>query len=114
MKPSIEQKLQNLCERHDEISALLSEPDTQSNQNKFRALSQEYAQISPLVECYKRYELLLESFMAAKEMANDNDPEIRELAKDEISDTQNQIDALENELQVLLCPKIQTIIVIFF
>ena len=105
MKPSIEQKLQNLCERHDEISALLSEPDTQSNQNKFRALSQEYAQISPLVECYKRYELLLESFMAAKEMANDNDPEIRELAKDEISDTQNQIDALENELQVLLLPK---------
>ena len=105
MKLSIEQKLQNLCERHEEISALLSEPETQSNQNKFRALSQEYAQISPLVECYKRYELLLESFMAAKEMANDNDPEIRELAKDEISDTQNQIDALENELQVLLLPK---------
>ena len=105
MKPSIEQKLQNLCERHDEISALLSEPETQSNQNKFRALSQEYAQISPLVDCYKRYESLLESLVAAKEMANDSDPEMRELAKEEISETQNDIEALENELQVLLLPK---------
>ncbi len=105
MKPSIEQKLQNLCERYDEISALLSEPDTQSNQNKFRILSQEYAQISPLVECYKRYELLVEALNAAKEMANDSDPEMRELAKDEISDAQDKIESLENELQVLLLPK---------
>lgn len=105
MKPSIQQKLQNLCERHHEISALLSEPETQSNQNKFRALSQEYAQISPLVECYKRYETLLESLEAAKEMANDSDPEMRELAKEEIADTQIQIEELENELQVLLLPK---------
>lgn len=105
MKPSIQQKLQNLCERHHEISALLSEPETQSNQNKFRALSQEYAQISPLVECYKRYETLLESLEAAKEMANDSDPEMRELAKEEIAETQTQIAELENELQVLLLPK---------
>ncbi|MGB4499483.1 MAG: peptide chain release factor 1 [Methylococcaceae bacterium] len=105
MKPSIEQKLQNLCERHDEISALLSEPETQANQNKFRSLSQEYAQISPLVDCYKRYESLLESLAAAKDMANDSDPEMRELAKEEISETQNDIENLETELQVLLLPK---------
>lgn len=105
MKPSIQQKLQNLCERHHEISALLSEPETQANQNKFRTLSQEYAQISPLVDCYKRYETLLESLEAAKEMANDNDPEMRELAKEEIKDTEAQIENLETELQVLLLPK---------
>ena len=105
MKPSIQQKLQNLCERHHEISALLSEPETQANQNKFRALSQEYAQISPLVECYKRYETLLESLEAAKEMANDSDPEMRELAREEIKDTEAQIENLETELQVLLLPK---------
>ena len=105
MKASIEQKLQNLCERHDEISALLSEPETQGNQNKFRSLSQEYAQISPLVECYKRYEQLLESLTVAKEMANDSDPEMRELAKEEISETKNQIEQLEHELLLLLLPK---------
>jgi peptide chain release factor 1 len=105
MKPSIEQKLQNLCERHDEISALLSEPEIQANQNKFRSLSQEYAQINPLVDCYKRYEELLISLNAAKDMANDSDPEMRELAKEEINDTQNQIEGLETELQILLLPK---------
>ncbi|MDD5112480.1 MAG: PCRF domain-containing protein, partial [Methylobacter sp.] len=77
MKPSIQQKLENLCERYDEIAALLSEPDTQNNQNKFRALSQEYAQIAPLVDCYKRYENTLESLASAKEMATDSDPELR-------------------------------------
>ena len=50
MKPSIQLKLENLAERHDEIAALLSEPETQNNQNKFRSLSQEYAQIGPLVD----------------------------------------------------------------
>ncbi len=105
MKPSIQQKLENLCERFDEIAALLSEPEIQGNQNKFRALSQEYAQISPLVECYKRYQQTLDSLEMAKEMVNDNDPEMRELAKEEISDAQNQIETIEHELQVLLLPK---------
>ena len=57
------------------------------------------------MECYKRYEQLLESLTAAKEMANDSDPEMRELAKDEISETQNQIEQLEHELLLLLLPK---------
>ena len=56
MKHSIQIKLENLCERYDEIAALLSEPEVQSNQNRFRALSQEYAQIAPLVDCDKRYD----------------------------------------------------------
>jgi peptide chain release factor 1 len=105
MKPSIQLKLENLCERYDEIAALLSEPEVQNNQNKFRTLSQEYAQISPLVDCYKRYENLMETLATAKDMANDSDPELRELAKEEIADTENQIDALDHELQLLLLPK---------
>ena len=60
MKQSIQHKLENLCERYDEIAALLSEPEVQGNQNKFRSLSQEYAQINPLVDCYKRYQQTLE------------------------------------------------------
>ena len=105
MKLSIEQKLQSLCERHDEIAALLSEPETQANQNKFRSLSQEYAQISPLVECYKHYEQTQMSLVSIKEMINDSDPEMRELAKEDLIDTQNQLAVLENELQLLLLPK---------
>ncbi|MDO9163242.1 MAG: peptide chain release factor 1 [Methylococcaceae bacterium] len=105
MKPSIQQKLENLCERYDEIAALLSEPETQNNQNKFRALSQEYAQIAPLVDCYKRYEITLESLASAKEMATDSDPELRELAKEEVREAEQQLDVLDQDLQVLLLPK---------
>jgi peptide chain release factor 1 len=105
MKPSIQLKLESLCERYDEIAALLSEPDTQNNQNKFRALSQEYAQIAPLVDCYKRYEGTLETLASAKEMATDSDLELRELAKEEVREAEQQIEALDQELQVLLLPK---------
>ncbi len=105
MKASIQLKLESLAERHDEIAALLSQPDTQSNQNKFRSLSQEYAQIGPLVECYKRYQDGLAQLASAKDMANDSDAELRELAKEEISETENLLTNLEHELQLLLLPK---------
>lgn len=105
MKPSIQQKLENLSERYDEIAALLSEPEIQSNQNKFRSLGQEYAQIGPLVDCYKRYQQMLEILASAKDMANDDDPELREMAKEEINDTEKQLETLKHEIQLLLLPK---------
>ncbi|MEI6334431.1 MAG: peptide chain release factor 1 [Methylococcaceae bacterium] len=105
MKQSIQLKLENLCERYDEIAALLSEPEIQSNQNKFRTLSQEYAQIAPLVDCYKRYEQALKMLESAQEMANDSDPELREMAKEEVNEAEDLIETLDLELQVLLLPK---------
>jgi peptide chain release factor 1 len=105
MKQSIQLKLENLCERYDEIAALLSEPEVQSNQNKFRSLSQEYSQIAPLVDCYKKYEQGLSMLASAKEMANDADPELRELAKEEVNEAEDLIERLDRELQVLLLPK---------
>ncbi|MEI8208914.1 MAG: peptide chain release factor 1 [Methylococcales bacterium] len=105
MKQSIQLKLENLCERYDEIAALLSEPEVQNNQNKFRSLSQEYAQIAPLVDCYKRYDQAQANLATAKEMTNDPDPELRELAKEEVNEAEALIETLDHELQVLLLPK---------
>lgn len=105
MKQSIQLKLESLCERHDEIAALLSEPETQNNQNKFRVLSQEYAQITPLVETYKKRTAALALKSSALEMANDTDPEFRKLAEEEIADAENLIITLEQDLQILLLPK---------
>jgi peptide chain release factor 1 len=105
MKQSIQIKLENLCERYDEIAALLSEPEIQGNQNKFRTLSQEYAQISPLVDCYKRYEQALKMLRSAKEMANDTDLELREMAKEEVNEAEDLIESMDHELQILLLPK---------
>ena len=55
MKDSIKHKLETLVERHEEISGLLSEQETMADQNKFRSLSQEYAQLEPVVSNFNDY-----------------------------------------------------------
>ncbi|OAI02469.1 peptide chain release factor 1 [Methylomonas methanica] len=105
MKPSIQTKLENLGERFEEITALLSQPEVQSNQNQFRSLSQEYSQIEPLVACYKTYQENEANLASAQEMAKDSDPELREMAKEEIQAAEAQREELEQQLQILLLPK---------
>ncbi|HEX5637059.1 MAG TPA: PCRF domain-containing protein, partial [Gammaproteobacteria bacterium] len=80
MKDSIRIKLENLSERFEETSALLSQPEIISNQKKFRELSQEYAQLEPVITSLNRYRKAQSNLAAANEMLKDSDPEMRELA----------------------------------
>jgi len=105
MKASIKNKLENLADRFDEIAALLSQPEVQSDQNKFRALSQEYAQITPLVDCYTKFTECEETINAAQEMLNEDDAEMRDMAKEEIADAEQQQKQIEQDLQILLLPR---------
>jgi peptide chain release factor 1 len=105
MKDSIKLKLENLSERYEEIAALLSQPEVQNNQKQQRSLSQEYAQIGPLVDCYRRYREAQDRRLSAQEMAGDSDPDMRELAKEEFREAEALIESLEHELQILLLPK---------
>jgi peptide chain release factor 1 len=105
MKASIQTKLEHLAERFEEITALLTQPEVQSNQNQFRSLSQEYAQLEPLVACYRAYLSNQDDLQSALEMAKDSDPELRELAKDEIQAAEAKAEAYVQELQILLLPK---------
>ena len=105
MKQSIQTKLENLSDRFEEIAALLSQPEVQNDQNQYRALSQEYAQIDPIVSCYKQYQENQENLEAALEMAKDTDPELREMAKEELQETESIKDTLQHDLQILLLPK---------
>ncbi len=103
MKSSIRAKLENLSERLQEINALLSDPEIIADQNRFRALSQEYAEIDPVVKCFNAYNQALEDIEAAEEMRAD--PEMKELAEEELKDAQQRLEQLETELQKLLLPK---------
>ena len=105
MKTSIKQKLNNLAERYDEISALLAEPEIQNDQNRYRTLSQEYAQIDPIVDCYKNYQHIEAELDAAREMTSDEDPELREMAREEVSKAEQQLQKMQQQLQILLLPK---------
>ncbi|MDX1811494.1 MAG: peptide chain release factor 1 [Gammaproteobacteria bacterium] len=105
MKPSIRSKLETLSDRLEEINALLADPGVISNQSQFRDLSKEHAQISPVVECFVKYQETLEDIDAAESMLKDDDPEIREMASAELKESRSRMEALELELQKLLLPK---------
>lgn len=105
MKDSIKAKLQSLIERHEEVSALLSDAGVISDQNKFRDLSREYSHLEPIVKAFKDYTQALEDRAAAQEMLNEKDADLVEMAKEELKLSQESIENLESELQILLLPR---------
>lgn len=104
MKDSIRHKLETLSERLEEISALLSDADTISDTNRFTELSKEYAELEPVVSCFKQYLTTLDDISAAEEMLAEDDPEMQEMANEELIDAKTRSEALEQELQILLLP----------
>jgi peptide chain release factor 1 len=105
MKASINKKLQALTERYEEVSALLSEQDVIADQNRFRELSKEYAQLGPVVDLFKRHEKRIQERDNAKELLNDPDPDMQALAKQELKQAEEELEQLEQALQVLLLPR---------
>ena len=105
MNTSILHKLDTLSDRFEEIAQLLAEPSVQSDQNKFRSLSQEYAQLDPIVNTYNNYLVSLEDKQAANAMLNDSDPDIKAMAKEELKEVVGAIEQQERDLQILLLPK---------
>jgi len=105
MKASLKAKLEQLLERYDDLAALLSDSETINDQNVFRNYSKEYAEIEPVVLCYRRYEQANDELAEAQLMANDSDPEIRAMAADELVTLEDDITALSTELQRLLLPQ---------
>ncbi|WP_210397103.1 peptide chain release factor 1 [Motiliproteus sediminis] len=103
MKDSIVAKLDNLKDRYEELAALLGDAEVISDQNRFRAYSKEYAEIEPVVEHYTRYQQAQEDRLEAEEMLAD--PEMKEMAAEELQLATDSIESLELELQKLLLPR---------
>jgi len=105
VKPSIQSKLETLAERHEEIAVLLSQPEVMNDQNRFRELSKEYAELSPVVECFAQYQDALDTIETTTEMLDDNDPEMKTMAEEEIQDARKIQEQLSMDLQKMLLPK---------
>ena len=105
MKASILEKLQILSDRQEEVAALLSDPDVIGDQNRFRDLSKEYAELEPVVKTYADYMRVQEAISDAKLLLKDADADMREMAQEEMKDGEDQLEKLETELQRLLLPK---------
>ena len=98
-------KLDFITEKYDELARLVSDPEVINNQPVWQKHIKEMGEIEPIVKKYKEYKKAKSDLADAKEMLEDGDEEMRELAKMEISDLDEQIEQNEEELKVLLLPK---------
>ncbi len=103
MKPSMITKLANLSERLDEINRLMSSEDATNNMDNYRKLTQEHAEITPIVEQYRAFEQVEADMNEAQKMLSD--PDMKEFAQEEIEQGKAKTEAIEAELQKLLLPK---------
>ncbi len=105
MKDSILNKLDALRDRFDELEALLSDAEIISNQDRFRELSKEYAELEPVVKSYRRFQDARDGLLEARDLLKDGDADIRTMAEEEVAGLEAEIQELELVLQKLLLPR---------
>jgi peptide chain release factor 1 len=105
VKSSIINKLEQVEERHSEVSALLADAETISDQDRYRNLSMEYAQLTPVVDGFKAWRQAQDDLESAQEILKDPDPDMKNMAEEELENARASSLELELDLQKLLLPK---------
>jgi peptide chain release factor 1 len=96
-------KLNPFINRYNELSRLLSSPDITSDIKRMTALSKEQSSLADIVEKAKEYQTLIKDIADTKEMLND--PEMSDMAKEELKELEPQKPLIEEEIKLLLLPK---------
>jgi peptide chain release factor 1 len=96
-------RLEHLAHRLIEVDALLAEPEIASDMDKYRKISRERAELEPVVTVFNAYTATEADIQAAREMAGD--PEMRDMAEEELEICEERLESLASELQLLLLPK---------
>jgi len=104
MKESIRNRLRQLAERYEELTFLLAEPDVFSETNRFRDLSREYSQLEPVVSAWRNWESTMAVAEDAREMLDEADKELRQMAEEEFRAKNALAENLDREIQLLLLP----------
>jgi len=99
-------RLEDLVNRNEDLTAELSNPDVVNNQERFRKLMKEQNDLIPIVNAYVEYKLCKQNIADSLVMLDEeSDDEMRELAKEELNDSKARVEELEQEIKVLLLPK---------
>ena len=99
-------KLEDLIHHYEELMNLLSEPDVANDANRFKKLMKEQSDLAPIVETYKEYKNCKQNIEDSLAILDeDSDEEMRELAKEELKESKEQVEELEQKLKILLLPK---------
>jgi len=99
-------RLHKVKERYEEITRLLSDPQVVSQQERYRELSKEHSDLTPLIKKYDQYRKLKDDLAGLKEITDtSSDPEMKELAYGEMDDARSKLVEVEEELKILLIPR---------
>lgn len=103
---NILQKLDGLESRYEEVSTLITDPDVIADQDRYVKLTKEYKDLGDIMEARKRYISCLNAIKEAKEiLAAENDPDMREIAREELSENEALQPKLEEDIKLALVPK---------
>lgn len=105
MKASLLNRLDLLQDRFEELTALLGDAEIISDQTRFRTYSKEYADIEPVIQAYTQLRQVQDNLAEAQSLLKDSDPDLREMAAEEIASAKEELLELESQLQRLLLPK---------
>ncbi len=104
-KFDLDQKLEELQKRYDELALALSSPDVINDRNQYTRYAKEHAELSNIVSLYQKKKSLDTQLEENKELLNDPDDEVKELAHEEIKSVQEQLERVLHEIHLALLPK---------
>ena len=96
-------KLETVEKRYEELTEKISDPEVIARNNEWKEYMKEHAELEPIVEKYREYKKAKNSYEDAKEMMND--PEMKDLAEEEMLTNKELMPKIEEELKILLIPK---------
>lgn len=97
--------LEEVVERFREVESLLADPKVIADQKNYRELSKEHADLTGVVTVFEKYKQVCNEIEGNRELLQDSDPEMKELAKAELPELEDEQATLEEELRILLLPK---------
>ena len=105
LSPSMLARLESLDDRFEEVAVLLADPETNGNRDRFTALSREFAELEPVIACFRAAERLERELDETRELARDPDPELRALAQDDLPNLEAVLGRERQHLLTLLLPR---------
>ncbi|MDR1073321.1 MAG: peptide chain release factor 1 [Treponema sp.] len=100
------ERLDSMLRRYEELSTLVQDPELVKNQNKYRDLMREYSQLGEIAAAYDEIETLSVQYGDAKTLLQEEkDPEMRELAREEVKELEKRLQEAEEKLKFLLIPR---------
>ena len=101
----MDDKLQEIEQRFERLTADLSNPEVIADRARFSAVAKERSQLEPLVETFREYKRTKAELDGNRALLDDKDPDLREMAKSELPALQSKVDELNDKLKVLLLPR---------